>query len=109
MKHKIFWAYFLFGAITGIIAGLMKNEAAVWLSVGSVLGFLTGLFFESKAAKGLEPHKLMWAGFFLLFPIMFFGDHLIGSFWFDFFGILGLIGSFTLILNFVKIVRKKKK
>lgn len=108
MKNKNFWTYFLFGALIGIIVGFMKNEIALWFVVGSVLGFLVALFFGSKYAK-VEPEKLMWVGFFLLFPIMFFSDYLKGSFWYDVFGILAVIGSFTLIVNFVKILRKRKK
>jgi hypothetical protein len=108
MKHKIFWTFFFFGALIGIIVGFMKNEIALWLVVGSVLGLLVASFFESKYAK-VEPEKLMLVGFFLLFPIMFFSDYLKGSFWYDVFGILAVIGSFTLIVNSVKILRKKKK
>jgi len=86
----------------------MKNEMALWLVVGSVLGFLVALFFESKYAK-VEPEKLMWVGFFFLFPIIFFDDYLKGSFWYDVFGILAVIGSFTFIVNSAKILRKRKK
>lgn len=108
MKHKNFWTYFLFGAIIGFIVGFMKNEIAIWLIVGAILGFLVALFFESRYGK-VEPEKLMWTGFFLLFPIMFFDDYLRGSFWYDVFGIFAVIGSFILIVNFVKIIQKKKK
>jgi len=109
MEHKNFWIFFLFGALIGLIVGFMKNEIALWLVVGSVLGLLVALFFESKVAKGVEPEKLLWFGFFLLFPIMFFSDYLKGRFWYDVFGILAVIGSFTVIVNSVKILRKRKK
>lgn len=109
MKHENFWTYFLFGALIGLIVGFMKNEIALWLVVGSVLGFLVALFFESTVAKGVGPDKLMWAGFFLLFPIMFFRDYLKGSFWYDVFGILAVIGSFTVIVNSVKLLKEMKK
>jgi len=108
MKHKNFWTFFLFGALIGIIVGFMKNEIALWLVVGSVLGLLVASFFESKYAK-VEPEKLMLVGFFFLFPIMFFSDYLMGSFWYDVFGILAVIGSFTVIVNSVKILMKRKK
>ena len=85
----------------------MKNGFAIWLGVGALLGFLVALFIEFKV-KTLEPEKIMWVGFFLLFPIMFFDDYLKGTFWFDVFGILAVIGSFTLIVNFGKMLRKKK-
>jgi len=107
MKHKNFWLYFLFGAIIGFVVGLMKNQIAVWLIVGSILGFLIALLIEIKLKEKVKPEKLMWLGFFLLFPIMFFADYLKGSFWYDFFGILSVIGSFTIIINFVKFIRKK--
>ncbi|MFC1786423.1 hypothetical protein ACFLY8_00085 [Halobacteriota archaeon] len=109
MKHKNFWIYFLFGALIGIIVGFMKNEISLWLVVGSILGFLVASFFESKVAKRIEPGKLIWIGFFLLFPIIFFDDYLKGTFWFDVFGILAVIGSFTLIVNFGKSLREIKK
>ena len=69
----------MFGVLIGLIVGFMKNEIALWLVVGSVLGFLVALFFESKYAN-FGPEKLLWFGFFLLFPIMFFSDYLKGSF-----------------------------
>jgi predicted membrane protein len=108
MKHKNFWTFFLFGALIGLIVGFMKSEIALWLVVGSVLGLLVASFFESKYAK-VEPEKLMLIGFFFLVPIMFFSDYLMGSFWYDVFGILAVIGSFTVIVNSVKILRKRKK
>ena len=98
----------MFGALIGLLVGVMKNEIALWLVVGSVLGLLVALFFERISAK-VEPEKLLWFGFFLLFPIMFFSDYLKGSFWYDFFGILAVIGSFTVIVNSGKILRKRKK
>jgi predicted membrane protein len=108
MKHKNFWTFFLFGALIGLIVGFMKSEIALWLVVGSVLGLLVASFFESKYAK-VEPEKSMLIGFFFLVPIMFFSDYLMGSFWYDVFGILAVIGSFTVIVNSVKILRKRKK
>lgn len=108
MKHKNFWAFFLFGALIGIIVGFMKSEMAIWFVVGSVLGLLVALFFESAYEK-VEPEKLMLVGFFFLFPIMFFSDYLKGSFWYDVFGILAVIGSFTFIVNSAKILRKREK
>ena len=107
MKYKNFWIIFLFGIIIGGVVGVMKNEFVVWLAVGSLWGFLVAIFIEWKA-KTLEPEKIMWVGFFLLFPIMFFDDYLKGTFWFDVFGILAVIGSFTLIMNFGKMLRKMK-
>jgi len=109
MKHKNFWLYFLFGALIGITVGFMKNEIAIWFAVGSILGFLVALFFESKVTKGVEPNKLMWTGFFLLFTIIFFEEQLKGTFWYDVFGILAVIGSFILIVNFGKSLRKNNK
>jgi len=107
MKYKNFWIIFLFGIIIGGVVGVMKNEFVVWLAVGSLWGFLVAIFIEWKV-KTLEPEKIMWVGFFLLFPIMFFDDYLKGTFWFDVFGILAVIGSFTLIMNFGKMLRKMK-
>ena len=106
MKYKNFWTYLIFGAVTGIVVGILKSEIALWLIVGSLLGFVLALFFESKS--NFEPDKLMWVGFFLLFPIMFFSSFLKGTFWYDFFGILAVIGSFTILVNSVKMLRKKE-
>lgn len=106
------WMYFLFGIIIGGIVGFMKNEFAMWIGVGALLGFFVALFIESKL-KILGPEKIMWFGFFLLFPIMFFKGYLEGTFWYDVFGILAVIGSFILLVNFGKMLkemkRKKKK
>ena len=98
----------MFGILIGIVVGIMKGEVAVWLGVGSALGFLVALFIETKT-KTLKPEKIMWFGFFLLFPIMILDDYLEGTFWFDVFGILAVIGSFVLISNFVKFLRGRKK
>jgi len=108
MKYKDFWTYLLIGVIIGVVVGLMKNEFVIWIGVGSMLGFLIALFIERKVKK-IEPEKIMWVGFFLLFPIMFLSDYLKGSFWFDVFGILAVIGSFILLINFVKMLRERKK
>ena len=51
----------------------------------------------------------MWIGFFLIFPIMFFGNQLRGNPWYNVFGVLALIGAAIAFYSFVKIVRKKKK
>ena len=106
MKHKNFWLYFLFGVLIGFVVGLMKNQIAMWLVVGSIIGILIALLIEFKLKNKVKPEKLMWLGFFLLFPIMFFADYLKGSFWYDVFGILAVIGSFTIIINFFKFIRK---
>lgn len=107
IKHKDFWLYFLFGMLIGFVVGIMKNQIAVWFVVGTILGFLIALLIEIKLKDKVKPEKLLWLGFFLLFPIMFFADYLKGSFWYDFFGILAVIGSFTIIVNFVKFIIKK--
>ena len=107
MKYKNFWLYFLFGALIGFVVGLMKAQIAMWLVVGSILGFLIAILIEIKLKNKVKPKKLMWLGFFLLFPIMFFTDYLKGSFWYDFFGILAVIGSFTIIINSVKFIRER--
>ena len=88
--------------------GFMKHEIALWLGVGSALGFLAALFFENVHKK-IKPEKLMWTGFLLVFPVMFFSNQLKGTFGYDVFGILALIGVFTLIVNFGNVRRKKKK
>ena len=98
----------MFGILIGIVVGIMKAEIFVWLGVGAAEGFLIGLLMESRIKK-IKPEKLMWIGFFLLFPIMFFDDYLKGSFWFDVFGILALIGAFILIFNFTRVLKKRKK
>ena len=98
----------MFGALIGLIVGFMKSEIALWLVVGSVLGLLVASFFESKYAK-VEPEKLMVVGFLFLLPIILFDEYLERSFWYDVFGILAVIGSFTVIVNSVKILRKRKK
>jgi hypothetical protein len=99
--------YFLFGIIIGIVVGFMKNEFAIWTAVGSLLGFLVAIFIEFKL-KTIGPEKIMWFGFFLLFPIMFFKGYFEETFWDDVFGILAVIGSFVLIVNFGKMLRKMK-
>ncbi|MBW2989512.1 hypothetical protein KY358_04305 [Candidatus Woesearchaeota archaeon] len=108
MKYKNFWIYFAFGAIIGLVVGIMKGNFPIWLGVGALLGFLVAILIESKL-KSVEPEKIMWFGFFLLFPIMFFKGYLEGTFWYDVFGILAVIGGFTLIVNFGKMTSKKKK
>jgi len=107
MKYKNFWIYFAFGAIIGLIVGIMKGNFPIWLGVGALLGFLVAILIESRL-KSMEPEKIMWFGFFLLFPIMFFKGYLKETFWWDVFGILAVIGSFILIVNFVKMLRKMK-
>lgn len=109
MKFREHWVYFLFGALSGAVVGFMKSEFAIWLMVGSALGLLVSLFFGSTAGKGIPPEKLMWVGFFLMFPIIFFDEQFKGSFWYDVFGILAVIGSFTVLVNVVKIFGKLKK
>jgi hypothetical protein len=83
--------YFLFGIIIG----------------SSLLGFIVAIFIESKS-EIIGPEKIMWFGFFLLFPIMFFKGYFEETFWYDVFGILAVIGSFILIVNFSKMLRKVK-
>ena len=101
--------YFLFGALAGLIVGFMKAEIVTWFVVGAGLGFLVGLFFENKTIRTkIKPEKSMWLGFFLLSPIIFFSDYLKPTFWYDVFGILAVIGAFTLIVNFIKMLGKKK-
>ena len=107
IKHKDFWLYFLFGMLIGFVVGLLKEEIALWIVVGSILGFLVALLLEKKLEDKLEPDRIVWFGFFLLFPIIFFDEYLIGTFWYDFFGVLAVIGSFTIIVNFIKFVIKK--
>jgi 4-hydroxybenzoate polyprenyltransferase len=107
MKHKNFWIYFLFGIIIGGVVGFMKNEFAIWIGVGVLLGFLVAILIESKL-KILEPEKIMWFGFLLLVPVMFFKGYLKDTVWWDVFGILAVIGSFIIIVNFVKMLRKMK-
>ncbi|MBT4166042.1 hypothetical protein HOE04_03325 [archaeon] len=107
MKHKEFWTYFLIGAAVGIIVGLMKDELGIWIAVGSGLGLLIALFIQKKA--NIKPEKIMWFGFFLLFPIMFFSNQLKPTIWFDVFGILAVIGSFILLINFIKILKTNGK
>ena len=104
---KRFWMYFLFGVVIGLIVGLMKTEVATWLIVGAILGFLVALFLEIR--KNMVPEKVIWLGFFMLFPIMFFKGYLEGTFWYDVFGILAVIGAFIIIVNFTKVLRKKKR
>lgn len=57
--------------------------------------------------KKRTPEQWLWLGFFMIFPIMFFGDQFRGTFLFDVFGILALIGAGISLVNFVKILRKK--
>lgn len=112
MKYKNFWIYFAFGAIVGLVVGIMKNNFPVWLGVGALLGFLIAILIESKL-KTLEPEKIMWFGFILLFPVMFFKGYLKETVFWDIFGILAVIGSFIIIVNFGKMIKsgklKKKK
>lgn len=109
MKHQIFWTYFLIGAIVGFIVGFMKNEFALWLAVGAAIGFMVALILETKTIKHkAEPEKLMWLGFFCLFPIMFFTDFLRPTFWYDVFGILAVVGTFIMVINFFKILKKRR-
>ena len=107
MQYKNFWAFFLFGALIGLLVGVMKTEIALWLVVGSVLGLLVAVFFERTSAK-LEPEKSLMVGFLFLLPIILFDEYLEGSFWYDFFGILAVIGGFTVIVNSGKMLRKSK-
>jgi hypothetical protein len=108
MQYKNFWAFFLFGALIGLLVGVMKTEIALWLVVGSVLGLLVAVFFERTSAK-LEPEKSLMVGFLFLLPIILFDEYLEGSFWYDVFGILAVIGGFTVIVNSGKMLRKRKK
>ena len=108
MKYKNFWIYFAFGAIIGLIVGLMKGNFLIWLGVGALLGFLVAIFIESRL-KTLEPEKVMWFGFILLFPVMFFKGYLKETVWWDVFGILAVIGSFIIIVNFGKMLKEMKK
>ena len=108
MENKQFWAYFLIGAIVGIIVGLMKNELAIWLGVGAGIGFLIAVIIEKKIRHKVELDKIMFLGVFMLFPILFFANQVRETFWYDVFGILAVIGAMTVIINFVKIIRKKK-
>jgi len=50
----------------------------------------------------------MYIGLFLLFPAMFFGEQVKGSYWYTIFGITALIGSVIIIFNFIKILREPK-
>jgi|TARA_Y100000310_G_C20477238_1_gene712993 O-antigen/teichoic acid export membrane protein len=104
----------LIGAIIGLIVGIIKNNPAVWLGVGAALGLLLGLGLKGthKTKRNeieIKSEKLMWIGFFLIVPIMFFGDFLKGSFWFDVFGILALIGSAVVIINFINLMKERRK
>jgi len=107
MKYKNFWIYFVFGAIIGLVVGIMNGNFPIWLGVGALLGFLVAILIESKL-KTLEPEKIMWFGFILLFPVMFFKGYLKETIWWDVFGILAVIGSFIIIVNFGKMTRKVK-
>ena len=119
MKIKGFWLYFLIGAAIGVVVGLMKNNLGIWLGVGAGIGLIVSLIigkkikakqpFKKGLTQNMGPDKIMWIGFFMLFPIMFFANQLKGSFWYDVFGILAVMGAFILIINFVKLMKKKKK
>ena len=53
--------------------------------------------------------KLMYIGLFMIFPILFFGNQLRETLWFNFFGGLALVGAVIELYYFIKIIREKKK
>ena len=52
---------------------------------------------------------LMYLGLFLIFPILFFGNQLKETIWFNVFGILALIGAGIKIYYFIKIINRGRK
>ncbi len=64
---------------------------------------------KMKKKKLQKYYRNLWAGFFLMFPILFFGNKLKETFWFNIFGILSLIGAGITIFYFVKIIKERKK
>jgi len=62
-----------------------------------------------KQSKEIQRYsRLMYLGFFLIFPILFFGNQLKQTMWFNVFGILALIGAGIELYYFIKIIRAKK-
>ena len=57
----------------------------------------------------MEPGKLIWVGFFMMYPMMFFSDYLKTTSVYNVFGILTLLGLVVMIYSFVGILRKRKK
>lgn len=63
-----------------------------------------------KQNKEMQRYsRLMYLGLFMIFPILFFGNQLRGTLWFNFFGGLALVGAVIEIYYFIKIIRSKKK
>ena len=58
-----------------------------------------------KKQKKKDKWRLFWLGFFMMFPIMFFGEQLRETVWFDVFGVMSLVGAGILVWNFMRIVR----
>lgn len=56
----------------------------------------------------IEPEKLIWVGFFLMWPMMFFSSYLKTTKFYDFFGILTLIAAAIMLYSFIKIIKRKK-
>jgi hypothetical protein len=57
----------------------------------------------------MEPERLVWIGFFLMWPMMFFSDYLKTTSFYHVFGILTLIAAGIMIYSFVMILQKRKK
>ncbi len=55
-----------------------------------------------------EYSRLMYIGLFLIFPVLFFGNQLRETIWFDVFGVLALMGFIVSLYSFVKILKKKE-
>ena len=63
-----------------------------------------------KSSKEMQRYsRFMYLGLFLLFPILFFGNQLKETIWFNVFGILALIGAGIEIYYFIKILREREK
>jgi len=57
----------------------------------------------------MEPEKLIWVGFFLMWPMMFFSNYFITTPFYNFFGILTLVALGIMLYSFIKILKKQKR
>jgi len=58
--------------------------------------------------KVQEYSRLMYVGLFMIFPILFFGNQLRETVWFNVFGVVALVGAGISLYAFVKLLKVKK-
>jgi uncharacterized membrane protein YkvI len=63
---------------------------------------------ERGKMNAKEYSELMYVGLFLIFPILFFGNQLRVTLWFDVFGVLALVGVGVVLYAFVNMIRLRK-